>query len=333
MFVSIIVPVYNAAKMLNRSIRSILSQTENDWELILVDDGSTDGSTDICLEFSKRDCRVKLFCESNHGVSHARNIGMDNASGQYLYFMDADDWMEKDALQKLREKIGIIDADVVFTGFYKEYKSKTEYVTVCEKDFAVYQSSHAEFNPFHTRLLGTVWGKLYKREFVDAQRFDKSLCLCEDAEFNYRLLPKANKMLYCNFPSYHYVYYGNSAVRGFRPERIMQYENALAHIYQHADHGLEEMKKSVIAFTCNVFSVIVMNNIFNVENRISIGEKIRLLSLLARKEPFNTALHTVDANAISKSQFILVALTRVRLYFGVWLLSVFNQLRSKRMNY
>lgn len=325
MFVSIIVPVYNAEKMLPRSIESVISQSEPDWEMILIDDGSTDNSSRVCKGYADQDDRIRLIQDSNHGVSHARNTGIDNASGEYLYFMDADDWLSADTFSELKKQADTAPADVIFTSFYKEYKTKTEYVSV-------HQGSR-EPGPYHTRLLGTVWGKLYRKSFIGDRRFDETLHLCEDAEFNYRLFSQTERFLFCEYPTYHYVYYGNSAVRGYQPERIAQYEEALTRIHAHTQNAAPGVKASVIAFTCNVFCVIVMNNLFNRSNKLSIQEKFRLLWLLAKKEPFQTALRTVDPGCISKQQYILIRLCRARFAPGVLLLSVFNQLRNKLLNY
>lgn len=96
--VSIIVPVYKAEKYLNRCIDSILAQTFTDWELLLIDDGSTDRSGDICDEYAKKDTRIRVFHKENGGVSSARNLGLDSAQGEWVTFIDADDYILPDFL-------------------------------------------------------------------------------------------------------------------------------------------------------------------------------------------------------------------------------------------
>lgn len=93
--VSIIVPVYNAKKTLKRCINSIINQSYKDWELLLVDDGSTDDSSIICDEYAQQDRRIRVFHKQNGGVSSARNVGLDNAIGEWVTFIDSDDWIEK----------------------------------------------------------------------------------------------------------------------------------------------------------------------------------------------------------------------------------------------
>lgn len=99
--ISVIVPVYNVEKYLSRCIESILSQTFTDFELLLIDDGSTDRSGEICDEYAKKDTRIRVFHTKNRGVSAARNLGLDNAKGEWISFVDSDDWVENDYLKSL----------------------------------------------------------------------------------------------------------------------------------------------------------------------------------------------------------------------------------------
>ncbi|MBQ6713551.1 MAG: glycosyltransferase family 2 protein [Selenomonadales bacterium] len=103
MSVSVIVPVYNAERFLPKAIESVLSQTYTDWELILVDDGSTDGSLGICETYAKRDRRIKVFSQDNQGVSSARNLGLGYACGAYVTFMDSDDELDTGAFEACRQ--------------------------------------------------------------------------------------------------------------------------------------------------------------------------------------------------------------------------------------
>lgn len=116
--VSIIVPVYKAEKYINRCIDSILAQTYTDWELLLVDDGSPDRSGEICDEYAKKDSRIRVFHKENGGVSSARQMGQDKASGEYTIHADPDDWMEPTMLEELYAKAKEDDADMVLCDFY-----------------------------------------------------------------------------------------------------------------------------------------------------------------------------------------------------------------------
>ena len=114
--VSIIIPIFNTGTLLNRCVKSVLEQTLTDIEVILVDDGSSDDSGKICDEFAQKDSRVKVIHKSNEGVSVARNTGISVAQGEYIGFVDSDDWIEKDMYQNLYSKAKETNAEIVMCG-------------------------------------------------------------------------------------------------------------------------------------------------------------------------------------------------------------------------
>ena len=120
--ISIIIPVYNAEKYLKICVDSILNQTFKDFELILIDDGSSDTSKEICEQYIKLDNRVKVIEQSNKGVSVARNNGLENSCGEYIMFCDSDDWIEEECLENLYYKfIQDKNTDIIFSGIYKDF--------------------------------------------------------------------------------------------------------------------------------------------------------------------------------------------------------------------
>ncbi|UJF15261.1 glycosyltransferase [Jeotgalibaca sp. MA1X17-3] len=122
--VSIIVPVYNVEKYLKKSIESLMNQTLKDIEIILVNDGSTDNSLFICKQYEKKDFRIKVIDKNNGGVSSARNIGIELASGQYIGFIDPDDWIEPEMYEKMYSKIEKTKSDVCICNYIKEKNKK-----------------------------------------------------------------------------------------------------------------------------------------------------------------------------------------------------------------
>ena len=119
MKLSIIVPVYQAGKYLEKCIKSILDQTFTDFELILVDDGSNDGSEKICDDYAKKDARIKVIHQKNQGVSSARNAGMNCAEGDYIAFVDADDWIETDMFEQCMDAMEQHKVDIIYHGMTK----------------------------------------------------------------------------------------------------------------------------------------------------------------------------------------------------------------------
>lgn len=131
--VSVIVPIYKAESYLYKCIDSLLTQTLADIEILLIDDGSPDGSGMICDEYARKDSRVKVFHKSNGGVASARQCGLDHACGEYVIHADPDDWVESDMLQSLYEKAVEEDADMVICDFYYEIDETEGYVRVCQQ--------------------------------------------------------------------------------------------------------------------------------------------------------------------------------------------------------
>ena len=124
---SIIVPVYNSEKFLNKCINSLINQTIKNIEIILINDGSSDNSLNICNEFAKKDSRIKVFSQENSGQATARNVGLDNATGEYITFTDADDWVDPDYYEKLLNTALNHNADVACASIIRERKNSNKY--------------------------------------------------------------------------------------------------------------------------------------------------------------------------------------------------------------
>ena len=210
MKVSIIIPIYNPGMYFDECINSILKQTYNDWELLLVDDGSTDGTEDKCRKYAKNDIRIK-YLQSNHGgVSHARNVGIAEATGEYLFFMDNDDyWKEEALLQNVIEQIEIQKADVVMYQSVSFWPDGRQSKGIPDVDMAKVNSGNkAEALKYIIKrdiLTRAVWTKAIRRElivenglyFPEGQRN-------EDVYFTGRLILCANSFGWCDNATYMY---------------------------------------------------------------------------------------------------------------------------------
>lgn len=177
--ISVIVPVYNVEKYLPRCIDSILSQTFKDFELLLIDDGSPDNCGRICDEYAQKDCRVRVFHKLNGGVSSARNLGLDNAQGEWIAFIDSDDYVDENYLAELLKVTELEGTDfVVILNAIKKY-TENRYIVLTDESlvdlFSLYE--------FHRN--GCPWGKLYKHNIIRNKnlRFNKNIHLGEDVIF------------------------------------------------------------------------------------------------------------------------------------------------------
>ena len=186
--VSIIVPVYNAKNYLQRCIDSILHQEYTDYELFLVDDGSTDGSGDICDAYAAADARITVIHKENTGVSDSRNLAISQARGTYLQFLDSDDWITPDATKLFVRAATEHDCDLVIADFYRVVGERVSHKGDIEDDGVLTReefAAHMMENPADF-YYGVLWNKLYRRDLVEKYhlRMDVSVNWCEDFLFN-----------------------------------------------------------------------------------------------------------------------------------------------------
>ena len=203
--VSIIVPVYRVEEYLDRCLDSIIAQTFTDWECILIDDGSPDNSGKICDEYARIDDRFVVIHQNNAGVSAARNAGLNIARGEYITFVDSDDWVKNNFLYEQYNDIISDDYDVCVCGFANNGIKKN-------KKLNVFQAKKNLFTP--KGFLGYPWLKIIKYQRIINHRFDTSITYCEDTDFFYRLFSDCKKILWTDKPLYYYENNPNSVTRG-----------------------------------------------------------------------------------------------------------------------
>lgn len=206
--ISVIVPVYNAEKYLHRCVDSILAQTFTDFELILVNDGSTDCSSKICDEYALKDNRIKVIHKSNGGVASARQMGVDNALGNYTIHADPDDWVEPTMLEELYKKAIEKDADMVICDFYVQ----TCNTCITRTQRISEESSEATLLALLShKLHGSLWNKLIRLECYKKFniRFVEGLNFCEDYLVCIKMLKNDIKVAYLNKAFYYYDQFTN----------------------------------------------------------------------------------------------------------------------------
>lgn len=218
--VSIIVPIYNAEDYIGRCITSLIQQTYKNIEIICVNDGSTDKSRKICEEFSLRDPRVKVINFRNRGVSVARNEGLKFANGDFFSFVDADDYVEKDYIEKLMATLKKKKVDIVYCSAIAEDKNKKLIGIEYDKDKLI-QTKNYDWNSREVHCV--VRGAIYPKKIIEGLKFDKNLYVGEDTYFFAQCIKRA-KLVYCLKKAlYHYVQYDVSASHGnFRPQMITE---------------------------------------------------------------------------------------------------------------
>ena len=214
MKVSVIVPVYNCEDYLAACIESVLQQTHRDIELILVDDGATDGSGAICDSYAQQDPRIRVLHQINQGVSAARNAGLDLATGDMVTFVDSDDTIEPDMYEVLVKLALEHEADIVHCGYRKiHFDGSTKDIlgTKCMLVHDAEKASECLISGRH--FTGSPCNKLYRRVLFSDIRFDPTLKINEDVWMNVQVFYKAGKLVFWDVPKYNYFEREQSSTR------------------------------------------------------------------------------------------------------------------------
>ena len=229
--VSIIIPVYNTAKYLRECINSVLNQTYSDIEVLLVDDGSTDGSSEICDEYAKQDGRVKCFHLENGGVSRARNVGLKAAEGEYICFLDSDDYYAESYVCSMRNLIEENNADVVICNHY-DVNEQGDILFASEIPEGYISKELLYEKIFLTSEIGGFcFARIYKAELIKEIYFNEEIHICEDTYFCCQVYDKARQIYVTGEKLYFYRKHSSSATsieNGF--EYLIDSEDKLKYI-------------------------------------------------------------------------------------------------------
>ena len=210
--ISVIVPVYNVEKYLNKCVESIVNQTYKNLEIILVDDGSPDNCPKMCDKWAEKDDRIKVIHKVNDGLANARNSGIEMCTGDYVMFADSDDFLELDMVEFLLNLSTEYNADVSRCGFYFNYENN-------EKQESASENTSIKLFDYDERMIdlttgdhisGVAWNKLYKSNVIKSHYYNKKDGCSEDIMHNYRVYKDIHKTVFCDIPKYHYVIRENS---------------------------------------------------------------------------------------------------------------------------
>lgn len=240
LLISVVVPMYNCDKTIDRCINSVINQTYLNWELVLIDDGSLDKTYSKCNSWQQKNSRIKLIKKNNKGPSSARNYGIKNSSGEYLVFLDSDDYLDSDYLESLYKILKKDEPDTIFCGYKAKYENGDSAETVIpEYDKSVFQQNEIKdiisrfigysMDDFYSKLNGkynknrefaAVWRFCYSTKVIKEYeiRFDESVSFGEDIIFNSLYLAFCKKIVISNITSYNYQYSENGLVQHFLEE-------------------------------------------------------------------------------------------------------------------
>lgn len=283
--ISIIVPIYNSELYLERGVKSILNQTFKEFELLLIDDGSTDKSSIICDKYKQIDSRVKVIHKSNEGVSASRNLGITLANGEFIMFMDSDDTMEYDTVEYLYSLINKYEADVVCCnakmykgGILKSDININEEIKVYNNDEIISEYSK------NGLFLHAVWNKLYSKRLLEKNKFNENIAYAEDALFNFNILSDSKRLVKSNLPKYNYFINEGSTVTKINEKRldILRFQceifNLLKNKYnKYTENITRDFIKSSISIVIDMANTKIKNKDILIELRKVIRENQYIL--------------------------------------------------------
>lgn len=219
--ISVIVPVYNVEKYIEKCINSIRHQTYKELQIILVDDGSTDDSGALCEKVAEQDVRIIVVHQSNGGLSAARNTGIIHATGEYLAFIDSDDYIHPQMMEVLLNNMKIADADLSVCNFKRVSEEENPTLDdVIGKGYEIYTGKEVMAQLYRKNLVTVVaWNKLYKRELFEKIRYPKER-VHEDEAIIHRILEKCRRTVYSEQQLYFYVQRTNSIMGQMNEKRI-----------------------------------------------------------------------------------------------------------------
>ena len=216
--ISIIAPVYNTIQYLEKCVQSIKKQTYELWELIPIDDGSSDGSCELCEKFASNDSRIVVIRNSHSGPGPARNAGLAVAKGEYVYFVDSDDWLEPDTLEVMLKAMRDNNVDIVGCGAFFDFPTRSKIVSYVKSD-CILSREKALKMIISGKLRSYLWMMLFRRSVI--QEYFPPLSRYEDFAVCYKWFSHARSVAMLNVAKYHYVQRGDSAIHSCNLDKFL----------------------------------------------------------------------------------------------------------------
>ena len=314
--ISIVIPVYNAEKYLEQCLNSIQNQTYKNFEVILVNDGSMDHSESICMDFVKVDTRFKYFTKVNGGASSARNFGLDNVTGDFITFIDADDWVDENHLEVLLNNIKENNSDMAvssikkfdnvrnfeFRVYSKQEKYLLNYNKLNREEFLVILPKliHAS-NSYKIAV-----SKLFKKELVTDVRFDESIVYGEDLDFFFKLYNKVNSISYVDEVTYIYRLHDESSSSKFGQ---LHMEQELA-IYKKMYERIEELGLPTIHYVNTLRNLLDYRKDY-LDNRDLYNEYVEFLEKIEKKNTYPKDLISIIVPIYNVSPYLRLCLESI----------------------
>lgn len=285
---SVIIPVYNVEKYIKRCVKSILSQRYNDLEIILIDNGSTDRSGSICDIYANESANISVYHIENHGVGSARNFGLSKARGEFIYFVDSDDYLVGNLFAEFEDKL-VHDLDLLVFSYYNSFEQEMTERNRTKKSLP-YSGSYDKYSftkifkdLFLSDMLYTVWNKFYRRAFLIENNISfEKYELGEDVRFNLNVYRNVTKV-YLSQESYYVYVIGRkgSAMSGYNPKRLQYQLQELKLV----DSLLKDWHIDSSNLDNTVKARILMSNIHNIsKQKLPVTKKVKLVKEICKNK-------------------------------------------------
>ena len=315
--ISIVIPIYNAEKYLEECLNSIKNQTYKNIEVIMVNDGSKDNSETICKRFSEDDTRFRYFTKVNGGVSSARNLGLDNVKGEYITFIDADDWIAEKHLELLINSIKKTNSDIGVSS-YKEFNNKDTYYirvyTKQEKNLLNFEKMNRDkFLSLFPKLMSAnvcfnnAVSKLFRKDLVKNLRFDTSIKYGEDLDFYFRLYLNVDSISYVDELTYVYRIHGDSTTSNFNQEHAEQELTIFKQMYE----KIQEIGLPTIHYFNKLKKLLGLRMDF-LANKVLLNEYLEFLKNIEKTVTYPNTLISVVIPIYNVSPYLRLCLESIK---------------------
>lgn len=332
--ISIIVPIYNVEKYLNKCIESIVNQTYENIEIILIDDGSNDNSGIICDEYAKKDNRIIVVHKENGGVSSARNKGLKIAKGEWISFVDADDWIEQTFCQTLLNKVTQEQADIALCGYNRITDNRIEKINANNQEVFLNSNEYLVKSLNPQTGFGFCHMKLIKKEVLKSISFNERIEVGEDALFNIQLSTYIKKAVFLKQPLYNYRINNQSVVKRYDENYANKYLKSMKiieeYIWQEYNEENEEnieIKQNYYNFVAYHIMLIIVNYCYHPDNKMCNAQRKNMLKEVINNDLFIIGLKKSNYNNISLTRKITLYTLNHKLY---WLTAIICKIRQKQ---
>lgn len=327
LLISIIIPIYNMEKFLTRCLDSILSQSYSDLEIILINDGSTDKSAQICDAYKAKDSRIAVIHKKNAGVSEARNSGLDIAKGDYISFVDPDDWLAPDTYKVLMQNQQETDADIIRFQAYKSDGSLLNEIPFeglydGEKltNFQLSMVGAPKFGGMF--ILGVLWLHIYRRSLIEDNhiRFNKDLRRCEDRLFCILAIFEARKISFIKDVLYHYETNEGSLSNRYDPIRWEQeliFLEELQKGYAHKSVDFRSKADRRIKSDYILRAIVSMNNEFFSQNKNSFAFRRKRIATMVNNPKVIDSIKDLEKEKLGTKGDLIFDLIKKRAAFSL----------------